>query len=288
VEKKVKRNYGLIIFLLTFVVFIVSCAKPLKNKPPYWYNGYVYGTKAASYFYEGKISSALTFYKKGLFQAYSYDIPEQSALYNFNIGRCFIELNMCDSALVYYLRAYKEYFLLGKEKESRRSAGFVAVCYAMCNLKDSAMSWYKKGAITPKSTSDKTFWLTIRAQLMWLLDHSKEALGYFDEAYDLYKKQKEWHGAAQVCLWRAKIYYYYNEYDDAAKQIEEALSLGDKTPLRFDRWKILCAGAKIHFCRADSARGIWFYQRAVNCLTENKNIIPSKENVLDCKSEIDW
>jgi tetratricopeptide (TPR) repeat protein len=264
-----------------------SCANPLKGKPSYWYNGYVYGTRAAGFFGEGRLKSALTFYKKGLLSSETYDIPEQSALYRFNMGRCLLELDMFDSAVAYFTASYREFLLCGDKKEAGQAAGYAALAFSSQGKIDSALFWYKCGAITPKKTTDKTFWLMVHGRLVWARDHSKEALAYFDEAYDLYKKQKSRHGAAQMCFWRAKVFCYFGEYDEAAKQLDEALALGDKTPLRFDRWRILCAASAVNSCRNDARKAQWFYERAAKCITEGKDI-PSRESVVTCLKEIPW
>jgi hypothetical protein len=48
----VKTTGGFLVGLLVF------CASPLKEKGPFWYNGYVYGTRAYSLYAEGNIDAA--------------------------------------------------------------------------------------------------------------------------------------------------------------------------------------------------------------------------------------
>ena len=266
---------------------LLFCANPLKGKPPYWYNGYVYGTRAAGFFEEGKLQSALLFYKKALAQAQSHDIPEQAALYRFNLGRCLMELDSCDSAAACFAAAHREFALAGKQNEARQAAGFAALSHAAAGRNDSALAWYKIGAITPEKTADKSFWLMVHGRLAWLRDHTREALAYLDEAYDLYKKQKAWHGAADACLRRAVVYHYFGDYDEAAKLLDEALALGDKTQLRFDRWRILLAASVVSTCKKDVEKAQWFYERAEKCIVEGKKV-PQKEMVLSCMKEIPW
>jgi tetratricopeptide (TPR) repeat protein len=266
---------------------MLSCANPLKGKPPYWYNGYMYGTRAADFFSEGKLASALAFYGKGLAQAQGHDIPEQAALYRFNMGRCHMELDLHDSACAAFAAAHREFLLIGKQNEARQAAGFAALSQAARGQNDSAFAWYKLGAITPQKTADKSFWLMVHGRLVWQRDHTKEALAYLDEAYDLYKKQKAWHGAAQMCFWRAKVYCYFGEYNEAAKLLDEALALGDKTPLRFDRWRILLAASAVYTCKNDGEKAQWFYERAEKSMAEGKSV-PPKEIVVACVKEIPW
>ncbi len=269
------------------LLLMCSCADPLKGKPPYWYDGYVYGTRAAGFFEEGKLTSALAFYKKGLNQARVHDIPEQAALYRFNIGRCMLELDRYDSAAACFAAARREFSLCGKEAESRQAAGFAALSYSAAGEADSAFAWYKLGVITPQKTADKTFWLMVHGRLVWARDHTKEALAYLDESYDLYKKEKSWHGAAEACFFRAKVYYYFGEYDEAARLLDEALALGDKTKLRFDRWRILLAASATSSCMKNEERARWFYDRAAQSMAEGKSV-PPEDSVSVCKKEIPW
>jgi tetratricopeptide (TPR) repeat protein len=268
-------------------VLALSCSDPLKGKPPYWYNGYVYGTRAAGFFGEGRIETALAFYKKGLAQAESHDIPEQAAQYRFNMGRCWFELDIYDSACAYFAAAHREFSLCGKQDRARQAAGFAALAFSSRHSIDSAFAWYKLGVITPSKSADKTFWLMVHGRLVWARDHTKEALAYFDEAYDLYKKQEAWHGAVEACFWRAKVYHYYGEYPDAARLLDEALALGDKTPLMFDRWRVLCAASAVSFCSRNEEKAQWFYDRAVKSNAEG-NIIPPREKVAACVKEMPW
>jgi tetratricopeptide (TPR) repeat protein len=277
--------YGKICYSLLLAVLIASCANPLKGKPPYWYNGYVYGTRAHQLFAEGKIATALAFYKKGLVQAQTHDIPQQAALYQFNVGRCFLELDKNDSAAAYFSNAYSQFALCGSEKDARQSAGFAALAWCGAGQGDSAFSWYSKGAITPSKTDEKAFWLMVHGRLSWGRDHTKEALAYFDEAYDFYKKQKAWYGAMQMCFLRARVYAYFGDYDEAGRMITEALSLGDKTELRFDRWRVLLSASSIFSCKNDPAKAEWFYNRAALSLPEGIKA-PPKEQVMSCQKEL--
>jgi tetratricopeptide (TPR) repeat protein len=278
-------RFWIVLSGLCVCVLAASCANPLKGKPPYWYNGYVYGTRAHELFSEGRITTALSFYKKGLVQAQTHDIPQQAALYQFNIGRCFLELDKNDSAVHYFTDAYAQFSLCGSENEARQSAGFAAIAWCSTGNNDSAFSWYTKGAIMPSKTDEKNFWLMVHGRLAWGRDHTKEALAYLDAAYDLYKKNKEWYGAMQMCYLRGRVYAYFGDYAEAVRMITEALSLGDKTPLRFDRWRILIATASLYSCTNDPIKAQWFFGRAMLCLPDG--IAPlSKEQVMSCQKEL--
>ena len=268
-------------------LLVCSCANPLKGKPSYWYDGYVYGTRAAGFFAEGKLVTALSFYRKALAQADAHDIPEQSAQYWFNIGRCQLELDKCDSAQKCLTESYRQFSLCGKPAEARQAAGYAALAFSADRQQDSAMAWYQRGVITPVANGDKTFWLMVHGRLVWARDHSREALAYFDEAYGLYKKVKSWHGAAEACFARAKVYRYFGEYDDAARMLSEALSLGDKTDLKFDRWRILLAASATAFCTKDEDKGRWFYERAAKSMAEGKDV-PPEDSVRLCPKEMPW
>jgi tetratricopeptide (TPR) repeat protein len=280
------KSRFLFLFFSCAALVLLSCANPLKNKPAYWYNGYVYGSRAAGFFGEGRLESALSFYRKALAESETHDIPEQSALYRFNMGRCQMELDLYDSACASFAAAHREFSLCGKQAEARQAAGFAALTHAASGRSDSAFTWYRLGVITPQKAADKTFWLMVHGRLVWARDHSKEALAYLDEAYDLYKKQKAWHGAVEACFRRAIVYHYFGEYDEAAKLLDEALALGDKTPLRFDRWRILLAASVVNSCRKDEEKARWFYERAEKSMVEGKKV-PPRESV-GCVKEIPW
>jgi tetratricopeptide (TPR) repeat protein len=268
-------------------LIVCSCANALSGKPPHWSSGYVFGSRGAAYFSEGKLATALSFYAKGLKQAEIHDIPEQAGLYLFNMGRCFLELDKYDSARACFAAAYREFSLSSKETEARQAAGFAALAWSAAGAADSAFAWYKLGAITPKNTRDKTFWLMVHGRLVWARDHTKEALAYLDEACDLYKKDKAWYGAAEACLARARVYQYFGDYPEASLQITQALSLGDKSPLRANRWRILCAAATISACAKDMDRATWYYDRATKCMAEGK-AVPARDSVMMCRNEMPW
>jgi tetratricopeptide (TPR) repeat protein len=276
---------GIILFGLCVCLLAASCGNPLKGKPPYWYNGYVYGTRAHQLFAEGKITTALAFYRKGLDQALSHDIPQQAALYRFNIGRCFLELDKNDSAIAGFAAAYRDFRLCGDDREAGQAAGFAALAWCNAGRSDSAYSWYSAGVITPVKTGEKTFWLMVHGRLVWSRDHTKEALAYLDEAFDLYKKEKAWYGAMQMCYLRSRVYAYFGDYDEAARLIAEAVTLGDKTQLRFDRWRVCITAASIYSCKSDGARASWFFDRAMHCLPDGVKP-PTRETVLSCNKDL--
>jgi tetratricopeptide (TPR) repeat protein len=278
-------RYRTLLSGLCACVLAASCANPLKGKPPYWYNGYVYGTRAHGLFSEGKMTTALALYAKALVEAQTHDIPQQAALYHFNIGRCFLELDKNDSAVRSFSDAYTQFSLCGSENEARQAAGFAALAWCGAGNYDSAISWYTKGAVTPSKSDEKTFWLMVHGRLVWDRDHGKEALAYLDEAYDLYKKQKAWYGAMQMCHLRSRVYAYFGDFDEAGRMITEALFLGDKTPLRFDRWRVLVAAASIYSCKNDPVKAKWFYDRAMKCLPQGIKQ-PTEEQVMACRKEL--
>jgi tetratricopeptide (TPR) repeat protein len=264
-----------------------SCANALKGKPAHWRDGYVFGARAAANFTEGKLVTALSFYARGLAQARAHDLPEQAGLYLFNMGRCWLELDVYDSARACFAEARRQFSLRGKEGEARQAAGFAALAWSAAGVPDSALAWYKRGALTPKSTADKTFWLMVHGRLVWARDRTKEALAYFDESYELYKKEKAWSGASAACLWRARVYRYFGDYPEASSQIRLALALGEKSSFLAGRWRVLCAAAAISYCAKDEERAAWYYDRAVKCMPEGK-AVPPRDSVMACRKEIPW
>jgi tetratricopeptide (TPR) repeat protein len=273
--------------IICLSALLFSCADPLKSKPPYWYDGYVYGTRAHDLFAEGKLSAALSFYKKGLAQALNHDIPEQAALYRFNAGRCFYELNKFDSASTYFTSAHIDYSLCNKPDEARQAAGFAALAFCATGQNDSAFFWYQKGVITPVTNADKAFWLMVHGRLAWAKDHSKESLAYIDEAYDVYMKEKSYHGAAQMRMIKSAAYSYFGDVPEAVKQIDSALVLDDKTQLRFDRFRMLLRAASAYTCANDNVRAQWFFDRALHCIPDGIKP-PAKDQVLTCKKDAEY
>lgn len=269
------------ISLLALCALLLTCANPLKGKSPYWYNGYVYGTRAYDLFSQGKLLDAIALYKKGLAEAKRYDIPQQGALYKFNIGRCYYELNAFDSALACFSVCNREYLLMADTMAASRSAGFAALSWCEKENSDSSFYWYEQGSARALDKDDRAFWLFIHGRLLWARDHGKESLNYFEEAFSLYKKQKAFNAMARMCYYRAGIYYFFGDYSEARKLIDEALVLGDKSSERFDRWRVVCAGAKICFCQKDPSRGEWFYQRARQCSPQGI-ILPPIEKITEC------
>jgi tetratricopeptide (TPR) repeat protein len=267
--------------LLALCGILISCANPLKGKSPYWYNGYVYGTQAYGFFTQGKLLNAIVSYKKGLAEAERYDIPQQVALYKFNIGRCFYESDAFDSAVACFSACNREFLLLSDTLAAARSAGFAALSLCAKGNPDSAFSWYKRGSDLATDKYDRALWLLIHGRLLWARDHGKEALNYFEEAFSLYKKEKAYNSMAQACYYRAGTYYFFGDYPEARKLIDEALALGDKSIERFNRWRVLCAAAKICFCQNEKTRCAWFYERALKCAPQGM-LFPAQEKIMEC------
>ena len=133
---------GFFIAALLSLLFL-SCADPLKGKSSYWYNGYVYGTQGFSYFAQGKLDAAIASYKKALAEAQGVDIPQQSARYAFNIGRCYFELGKRDSALGFFGQAYDGFVYCNDIPAALSAAAFSALTYSDKGEHDSATTWYK-------------------------------------------------------------------------------------------------------------------------------------------------
>lgn len=268
-------------FLMALCTLLFSCADPLKGKNPYWYNGYVYGTQAYGLYAQGKLQSAIASYKKAMAEAQRLDIPQQVALYKFNSGRCYYELDSLDSALECFSSCYREFLLLTDTVAACRSAGFAALCFCSRGNADSAMTWYKLGTALETGSSERALWLLIHGRLIWLRDHRKEALNYFEEAFSRYKKQQAYNAMARTCLYRAGIYYYFGDFPEAKKLIDEALALGDRSTERFDRWRVLLASSAISSCLGDRNGATWFYGRALKCAPQGFSL-PVLEKITEC------
>jgi tetratricopeptide (TPR) repeat protein len=268
-------------FLLALCALLFSCASPLKGKSPYWYNGYVYGTQAYDFFAQGKLRNAIASYEKGLAEARRYDIPQQASQYQFNIGRCWFELDEFDSALARFSTCNRDYLLLSDTLAACRSAGFAALCLCAEGNLDSAFVLYKQGSSWSMEKNDKALWLFIHGRLLWERDHGKEALNYFEEAFSEYKKQKSYNSMALMCYYRAGIYYFFGDYQEAKNLIDQALAFSGKSRELSDRWGILCAASKIYSCLKDPTRGDWLYERAFNCAPQGI-VMLAREKIMEC------
>jgi tetratricopeptide (TPR) repeat protein len=271
--------------LFALCALLFSCANPLKGKSPYWYNGYVYGTQAYGFFAQGKLLNAIASYKKGLAEAERYDIPQQVTLYKFNIGRCYYELDQFDSALSCFSACNREYLFMADTAAACRSAGYAALCWCAKGNPDSSFIWYKQGAEWTSEKNDQALWLLVHGRLLWARDHGKEALNYFEEAFSMYKKQKAYNAMARTCYYRAGVYFFFGDYPEARKLIEEALAWGDKSQERFNRWRVACAAATICFCQKDQSSGAWFYQRAVKSVPQGI-VFPPQEKIMECSKNL--
>ncbi|MGB7569320.1 MAG: hypothetical protein WBM07_15775 [Chitinivibrionales bacterium] len=267
--------------VLTLCTLLFSCSNPLKGKSPFWYNGYVYGTQAYGLFAQGKLVNAIALYKKAVGEAERYDIPQQVALYKFNIGRCYYEMDEFDSALARFSACNREYLLMSDTAGACRSAGFAALSLCALGNSDSAFSWYKRGSAWAGDKNDRALWLLIHGRLLWARDHGKEALNYFEEAFSLYENQKAYNAMARTYLYRAGIYYFFGDYPEAKKLIDEALASGDKSEERFDRWRVLMAASAICACLSDKNGATWFYERALKCIPQGMPV-PPLEKTMEC------
>jgi tetratricopeptide (TPR) repeat protein len=270
-----------IVFAVLACMLVLTCANPLRGKNPNWYNGYVYGTHAYSFYSQGKLQQAVVSYSKALAEARRFDIPEQTALYSFNIGRCYYELGANDSALTWFRAAYEAFIYCKDSIEGRQAAGFIAITFSNTNQPDSAMAWYKRADVTGAGKDERPFLLSLHGRLLWRKDHGKEALNYFEEAFSLYKKQKAYHAMALMCHEQARIRYYFGDYPEAKKYINEAQSWGDKSELRVDRFRVVLAAASIAACLGDSAALHWNYQRGLQCAPAGISL-PPLDSIAHC------
>lgn len=278
----VRSLKGFFIAALLSLLFL-SCADPLKGKSPYWYNGYVYGTQGFSYFAQGRLDAAIASYKKACAESQRVDIPQQSAQYAFNIGRCYFELGQTDSALGFFRQAYDGFVYCNDMPDGASAAAFSALAYSDKGEHDSAMAWYKKSTAREADKQQRPFMLFVHGRLLWSRDHAREALTYFEEAQILYARQKDLNAVARMCRFRAEIYKTLSDYGEAAKCIEEALAYSDKAELRFDRFRIVLAAASLSACAGDSAKAWWYYRRAQQC-TPSAIRLPSMDFIKDCKN----
>ncbi len=259
---------------------LVLCANPLKDKGPFWYNGYVYGTQAYSLYAEGKLQPAIASYRKALAEAQRLDIPRQAGQYTFNLGRCWLELDRYDSALSRFGDAYDEFTACRDSVAADRAAGFIALTWCGLGRSDSAFAWYARGSAEGSVKEERAFWLFIHGRLLWARDRGREALTYFEEAAALYKKQKARHAEAEMCRLRAGVYFYFDDFQESKKLIDAALSLSDRSGLRSGRHRILLTACSVYSRLSDHSAARRFYERAKKCAPAGVEI-PSFETVLE-------
>jgi len=273
------------VFVLLACVLPLSCADPLKGKSPYWYNGYVYGTQGYSFFAQGRLDIAAASYKKALAEAQRFDIPQQTAQYTFNIGRCFFELGVGDSALDYFKRSHTGFVFCNDTAAAGQACAYIALAYSKRGQTDSAMQWYAKGALVNPPQNERPFWISVHGRLLWQRDHCKEALNYFEEACALYKKQKAYGAMARMHYCRAEVYRAFGDYPEAKNCIKEALFWSDKSELRYDRFRTVLAAASLCSCVGDFAGAQWYYQRAHQCAPSGVHL-PTMEVIEDCSKPL--
>jgi tetratricopeptide (TPR) repeat protein len=96
-----------------------------------------------------------------------------------------------------------------------------------------------------------------------------------------YKKQKKYNGMAQVDYYRAAIAFSSANYEDAKQHLAESMTLLEKAPERYRRWKVLLASATVAFCLHDADAGQRYYKRALDCAPKGIAMLTA-EDVTAC------
>jgi tetratricopeptide (TPR) repeat protein len=161
--------------------------------------------------------------------------------------------------------SYEEFVAAGDAPSAGRAAAFIALTYCEMGKADNAFIWYTKGTGGGTGDADKPLWLLVRGRIVWEREKGKEVLTWFEEAYQLQKKQKAFHAMAELCRLSAMVRVHFGQYADAKALIDEALDLSDRSGLRPGRAKILLAAGEIYKLAGDEQAGKRFLERAGEC-----------------------
>jgi hypothetical protein len=84
---------------------------------------------------------------------------------------------------------------------------------------------------------------------------------------------------AEICRLSAGVRYYFAEYQEAKRLIDEALSLSDRAGIRAGRFRILLAASAIYGRLNDKPTVHRFYERAKQCAPETVKL-PAFETLI--------
>jgi tetratricopeptide (TPR) repeat protein len=266
-------------------MLLISCANPLKGKSSFWANGYVFGSQGYALFVDGRMDDALAAYRKAWTEARKFDIPSQAAQYRCNIGRCYYEKEVYDSAVVCCVSAYADFIRCGDSASARSAAGIASLAYSGAGNADSAFFWYAMGKAGYSQKKEKAFWLSVHGRVLWNRDHSALALKDFNDAQCAYKKCKDYYGMTLMSYSKAYANFVLSDYACAKVCIDSALILGDKASLRHDRWKMVLLASAIALAQNDAATAAWYYDRAVACAPRG-SIVPALSALHDYRRSL--
>jgi len=274
-----------ILMILIGCTLLVSCANPLKGKSVHWANGYVYGSQGYALFSDGKLDNAIDAYRKAWSEARTYDIPAQAAQYRCNIGRCYYEKDVYDSAVACCVSVYADFMRCGDSASARGAAGIASLAYSGKGNADSAFLWQGKIVAGCTLKKEKAFCASVYGRIIWNRDHSVNAVSCFNQAYAGYKKNKDTYGMTLMFYCKAFAYFTASDFARAHGCIDSALVLGDKVQLRHDRWKMVVLASAIALAQKDTATAAWYYDRAGACVPRG-SILPAFADLVNYRRSL--
>ena len=254
------------------------------------------GTKGYIFFEEGKITDARALYTKAARQALQYDAVNDAALYLFNIGRCWFELDNTDSALACFSQA-RYYFSMLKNQQALRIASlYESIAWADAGNLDSARSCYQLAEqVLAESEKDRSLSSLARARVAMVENNDARAGEILSAAIVLELgektdmqvsaiadkkiieacREKRIELAPRLFLWSARIAFKKNNAAEAELLLQKALTAQTGSSTRLDRSRILYGLSTVYACGGDAAQSAFYYTRAQSSLLEGTVLRPA-------------
>ena len=267
---------GKTIFQISILAFLIAGCAGSRGKMSD-NTARTYGRNAFAHFNAGNFDEALRMYQKALWYAGRSDHPLLKAHYSFNIGRVYFEKGIFDSARQYFYDSYGEFSFYKDTSQASFTAGFLALAYASSGEMDSAWEICRG----KYGRNQSAFWNTICARVCLLENNFTDASGLLEKAALQYNIKKDAHALALNCYYRALVDFSNKSYSSAHLLLDSALTLLDRVPGRYDRWKVLVGLSGVEFCNGLEQNGYRLYKRAQECAPMGISI-PALERVRSC------
>jgi len=252
---------------------IILCAALLQfsgctNRTTKGYDQPTYGGQGYKHFCEGDFRAALDDYRTAYIYAGKFDRIVAQTGYLFNTGRVYYEMGEIDSCISVMKSAWENYEKLIDTTDASAAAGFITLCFATKNISDSAWSWYEKGH-SQSVESQRPFWQTVKARVLWIIDKDPKCLVFLDSAADYYNKRKDHLSIALNCLYSAEVLFREGKTAEAESFLKQSLAKFDLVKEQYRRWKVLEMLAKVSWCMGKQDDAQSYYNRAVQCMPES-------------------
>lgn len=254
-------------FLFMFLQIVIQLLCGCTNRTAKGYDQPVYGGQGFKHFCEGDFRAALDDYKSAYLYTGKFDRINAQTGYLFNIGRVYFEMGKIDSCITVMKSARENYLKLGDTVNASVAAGFLSLCFATKNFHDSVWSWYENGhALSVES--QRSFWLTIRARVLWIADKNPQSLVFLDSAANIYTKKNDKLSIALNLLYRAEVLFAKGNATEAESLLKESLVKFDSVNEQYRRWKVLIMLAKVSWCLGKQSEAQGYYDRAIQCMPQ--------------------